>query len=62
MQVGLRSLVLNRRGLSYRNLPDLGIKPVYPASLPGETYGQRSLMGYSPWGRKELDATQRLTL
>jgi len=23
--------------------------------LPGESYGQRSLAGYSPWGRKELD-------
>ena len=24
-------------------------------------YGQRSLVGYSPWGRKELDTTKRLT-
>ena len=24
-------------------------------------YGQRSLMGYSPWGRKELDMTEQLT-
>ena len=23
--------------------------------------GQRSLVGYSPWGRKELDTTERLT-
>ena len=23
--------------------------------LPGESHGQRSLAGYSPWGRKELD-------
>ena len=23
--------------------------------LPGEPHGQRSLVGYSPWGRKELD-------
>ena len=28
--------------------------------LPGESHGQRSLVGYSPWGRKELDTTQRL--
>ena len=28
--------------------------------LPGESYGQRSLVGYSPWGRKELDTTERL--
>ena len=23
--------------------------------LPGESYGQRSLVGYSPWGLKESD-------
>ena len=26
-----------------------------PVFLPGESHGQRSLEGYSPWGRKELD-------
>ena len=26
-----------------------------PASLPGKFHGQRSLVGYSPWGHKELD-------
>ena len=30
--------------------------------MPGEFHGQRSLAGYSPWGRKELDTTKRLTL
>ena len=30
--------------------------------LPGESYGQRSLVGYSPWGRKESGTTERLTL
>jgi len=30
--------------------------------LPGEFYGQRSLVGHSPWGLKELDMTERLTL
>ena len=29
--------------------------------LPGESYGQRSLAGYSPWGRKESGMTQGLT-
>ena len=24
-------------------------------SLPGESHGQRSLVGYSPWGHEELD-------
>ena len=26
--------------------------------LAGESYGQRSLVGYSPWGHKELDTTE----
>ena len=26
-----------------------------PVFLPGEFQGQRSLAGYSPWGRKESD-------
>ena len=25
---------------------------------PGESYGQRRLAGYSPWGRRELDTTE----
>ena len=28
--------------------------------LPGKSHGQRSLVGYSPWGCKELDSTERL--
>ena len=32
-----------------------------PVFLPGESHGQRSLVGYSPWGRKESDTTERLT-
>ena len=31
-----------------------------PVFLPGESHGRRSLVGYSPWGRKELDTTERL--
>ena len=27
-------------------------------NLPGESHGQRSLMGYSPWGLKESDTTE----
>ena len=33
-----------------------------PVFLPGESHGQRSLAGCSPWGHKELDTTKRLTL
>ena len=28
-----------------------------PVFLPGKSNGQRSLAGYSPWGRKESDTT-----
>ena len=28
--------------------------------LPGGVHGQRSLVGYSPWDRKQLDTTERL--
>ena len=31
-----------------------------PVILPGKSHGQRSLVGYSPWGRKESDMTERL--
>ena len=31
-----------------------------PAPLPGKSHGRRSLIGYSPWSRKELDRTERL--
>ena len=30
-----------------------------PVFLPGESHGQRSLVGYSPCGCKELDTTER---
>ena len=33
-----------------------------PVFLPGESHGQRSLVGYSPWGHKKLDTTEQLTL
>ena len=30
-------------------------KNTTPVFLPGESHGQRSLVGYSPWGRKDSD-------
>ena len=33
-----------------------------PVFLPREFHGQRSLVGYSPWVRKESDMTDELTL
>ena len=31
-----------------------------PVFLPGESHGQRSLAGYSPWGHKETDTTEAI--
>ena len=31
-----------------------------PVVLPGESHGQRSLVGCSPWGRLKSDTTERL--
>ena len=31
-----------------------------PVLLPGKSHGWRSLVGCSPWGREELDTTERL--
>ena len=31
-----------------------------PVLLPGESHGERSLVGYSPWGSKESDTTEGL--
>ena len=30
-----------------------------PVFLPGKSHGQRSQVGYSPWGHKELDMMKR---
>ena len=31
-----------------------------PVLLPGKSHGWRSMVGYSPWGHKEWDTTERL--
>ena len=43
-----------------RNIPWRRKWKPTPVFLPGEFHGQRSLMGYSPWGRKESDMTELL--
>ena len=35
--------------------------PPTPVFLPGEFHGQRSLVGYNPWGGKESDKTATFT-
>ena len=39
----------------------LGFLLPTPVLLPGKSHGQRSLVGYSPWGRWELDMTHDFT-
>ena len=48
---------------SLRSIPGSGRSPgegTHSSILPGEFHGQRSLAGYSPRGRKELDTAERL--
>ena len=33
-----------------------------PVFLPGKSHGQRSLVGYSPYGCKELDMTEQMSV
>ena len=40
--------------------PEEGNGNPTPVFLPGKSYGQRSLVGYSPWGCKESDTIERL--
>ena len=40
---------------------NLYVQPT-PVFLPRESHGQRSLAGYSPWGCKESDTAEQLTL
>ena len=46
--------------LLFNMLSRLVIWQSTPVLLPGKSHGQRSLVGYSPWGRKESDTTERL--
>ena len=43
-----------------RNIPWRRAGQPTPVFLPGESRGQRSLVGYSPWGHKESDMTKGL--
>ena len=45
------------RSLSQENPLEKGMATT-AVFLPGESHGQRSLVGYSPWGCKESDTTE----
>ena len=50
------------RGLrSFAQFPEIQWHPT-PVLWPGESHGWRSLVGCRPWGRWELDTTERLHL
>ena len=42
------------RSLNWENPPEKGMATT-PVFLPGKSHGQKSLVGYSPQGHKELD-------
>ena len=42
--------------------PGKGIWQTTPEFLPRKLHGQRSLVGYSPWGCKESDTTDQLSI
>ena len=45
-------------GLWIRKIPRRRAWQPTPVFLPGESQGQRSLAGHSPWSCKELDMTE----
>ena len=56
-QAGIKIAGRNINHLRYAGRRQWHLPPVL---LPGKSRGQRSLVGYSPWGREELDTTERL--
>ena len=52
---------MRSRSLDWEDPLEQGVaNPLQPAFLPGKFQGQRSLVGYSPWGRKESNMTEKL--
>ena len=59
--------IKNRPAMQETQVPSLGQEDplekemaTHSSILPGKSHGQRSLAGYSPWGLKESDMTERL--
>ena len=54
-------LEIGRESLGQHSAQEISTSPKWqpsPVFLPGKSHGQRSLAGYSPWGRKESDTTE----
>ena len=58
-QSGIKIARRNINNLSYADDRRRQWHPT-PVLLPGKSHGQRSLVGCSPWGRKESDMTEQL--
>ena len=54
----MKRICLQCRRPRFRKIPWRKEWQPTPIFLPRESHGQRSLTGYSPWGRKELDKTE----
>ena len=52
-----RSGFLKSAKLAGKTPLEEGMEPT-PVFLPGESHGQRSLAGYSPWGCEESERTE----
>ena len=59
-------MILNLSAVWEIHVQSLGqedpLEKASPVFLLGESHGQRSLVGFSLWGRKELDSTEQPTL
>ena len=51
-------MVKNPLAMRETQVQSLGQEDPLEKGMPGESHGQRSLVGYSPWGHKELDPTE----
>ena len=61
----VNSLPLSHQGSPFQLISEIPCRRKWqptPVFLPGTSYRQRSLMGYSPWSSKESDMAERLTL
>ena len=52
--------ILDLQGLIFQCPIFLRFHTAHRVLLPGKSHGRRSLVGCSPWGREELDTTERL--
>ena len=58
MALGVKNPLMQIRSLGWEDPLEWQPSPVF---LPGKLHGQRSLVGYSPWGRKESEKTEQLS-